>query len=119
MQKLVTVLASSLTHHIRREKERYQMLGKAALPASRHLALILDGELVFLIDNLADFTTNAGEKGSVGVAAAGMGHLLSVVRGWLSECGITAAAASAARRAAIREASFRSGLLIACLSLRI
>ena len=119
MKKLVTVLASSLTHHIRREKERYQMLGKAALPASRHLALILDGELVFLIDNLADFTTNAGEKGSVGVAAAGMGHLLSVVRGWLSECGITAAAAAAARRAAIREASFRSGLLIACLSLRI
>ena len=119
LQKLVTVLASSLTQHIRREKERYQMLGKAALPASRHLALILDGELVFLIDNLADFTTNAGEKGSAGVAAAGIGHALSVVRGWLSECGITAAAAAAGRRAAIREASFRSGLLIACLSLRI
>jgi hypothetical protein len=58
MQRLGTVLASSLSHHIRIETERCEEgLGKSGLSSKgRYLTLVLDGEVVFLIETLSCFT---------------------------------------------------------------
>lgn len=117
MRRLVTVLAASLSHHIRIERERYQALGKSALTKSRDLALMLDGEVVFLMNTLSDFTTRSSADKSSEAPAAAAALCLNAVQGWLAECGLSSAGASSARKAALREASFRSGLLISCFSL--
>ena len=70
MQRLVTVLAAALSHHIRIEKERYQGLGKSDVSSKgRYLALVLDGEVVFLLETLKCFTARVPNDRNAEAAA--------------------------------------------------
>ena len=114
------VVATCLSHHIRLERERYQSLGKAAFLNSRLFAQVLDSEVFFLFETLSCFiappvaAAAADDPGAIAAAAA---QTRSHVSGWLADCGVTSAAAATARKPAVREAAFRSGLLISCFSI--
>ena len=115
----VKVVATCLSHHIRLERERYQSLGKATFLNSRLFAQVLDSEVFFLFDTLSCFIapSAADDPGADGAISAAVAQTRSHISGWLADCGVSSAAAAAARKPAVREAAFRSGLLISCFSI--